>query len=380
MRNRIIYSAVASLVIFTFPFQGYGKTVAGLVKEGNSAYNSEEYDRAVTAYDEALKEAPDSPYAHFNRGAALYKKGDYAGAAEAFQKAALNSGDPEFEAKSRFNLGNAAYKEAEALKENDLQKALEGCSKSVSHYREALRLDPGLKEAAENMEMVRLVMKNILEEIQRQKEAGQKDGEKKEQAEEKLKEIIKEQEIALEKNRGLERSREDKGSSRDLDKKIAGLAEEQKAIRDKTEALSKEWPKDEGKDSSSDEVPASKHLENAAKEQDAAYGNLGQKNTEEAAKNQEEAIKELKEALDSGEKGSDNGAGQDDRDRQDKQQGQQESSPDEAGQSGGEQPQGQVSQGNLSDDAQEILNDEKENKEQRRALTIRGYKGVEKDW
>ncbi len=380
MRKKIICSAVASLVIFTFPFHGYGKTLAGLVKEGNSAYNAEEYDKAVTAYDEALKESPDSPYAFFNKGAALYKKGDYAGAAEAFEKAALNSRDRQFEAKSRFNLGNTAYKEAEARKENDLQKALEGCSKSVSHYREALRLDPGLKEAAENMEMVRVVMKNILEEIQRQKEAGQKDREKKEQAEEKLKEIIREQENALEKNMKLEKEQAGKGGSSDLDKKIGELADEQKAIRDKTEALSKEWPKDEGQNNASDEVSASKHLENAAKEQDAAYGNLGQKNTKEAAKNQEEAIKELNEALDSQEKGSNNdGAGQDKKDQQDKQQGQQEqSSSDEDKKAGSDQA--QAARANLSDDAQDILNDEKENRSQRKAIMLRGYKGVDKDW
>jgi Ca-activated chloride channel family protein len=380
LRRNIVYTVAACLIIFMFPLGGYGKTIAGLVKEGNSAYNAGEYEKAVTAYDEALKEGPESPYAYFNKGAALYRKGDYSGAAEAFEEAAMNSKDKQFEARSRFNLGNSAYKEAEGQKDNDLQKALEGCSKSVNHYQEALRLDPGLKEAAENIEMVRLVMKNILEEIQRQKDAGQKDQEKKEQAEEKLKEIIREQENALEKNMKLEKEQAGKGGSSDLDKKIGELADEQKAIRDKTEALSKEWPKDEGQNNASDEVSASKHLENAAKEQDAGYGNLGQKNTKEAAKNQEEAIKELNEALDSQEKGGNNdGAGQDKKDRQGKQQGQQEqSSSDEDEKAGSDQA--QAARANLSDDAQDILNDEKENKEQRRSLSIGGYKGVEKDW
>lgn len=378
MPRKNIYFAIVCLVVFTFPFKGYGKTVAGFVKEGNNAYNAGEYDKAVTAYDEALKEGPESPYAYFNKGAALYKKGDYPGAAGAFEKAALNSKDRQFEAKSKFNLGNSAYKEAEGRKDKDPQKALESCSKSVSYYRDALSIDPNLKEAAENMEMVRLVMKNLLDEIQKQKESSRKDQEKKQQAAEKLEEIIKEQEAALGKNKSLEMEKAGKGDSRALDKKIGELADEQKSIRDKTEALSKEWPKDEEEDNVSDKVPVSKHLENATKEQDAAHGNLGQKNTKEAAKNQEGAVKELKEALDSQQKDSNNGAGQDEKGRQEQQQ--QASSSSEAKNNGSDQRQEQAAMANLSDDAQDILKDEKENKEQRRAVAVRGYREVDKDW
>jgi len=371
-------------VIFIFPFQGYGKSPSALVKEGNNAYNAGEYDKAVTAYDEALKEAAESPHVYFNKGAALYKKGDYEGAIEAFEKAALKSKDPRFEAKSKFNLGDSAYRSAEALKEKDLQKALDGCSKSISYYQDALSLDPAMKEAAENIEMVRLVMKNILDEIKKQKESNQKDQEKRQQAAEKLKEIIRSQESALEKNKGLEKEKTGKGESNALNKRIGELADEQKAIRDKTEDLSKEWPEDEGEENASGKVSASKHLENATKEQDAAYGNLGQKNTKEAAGNQEEAIKELKEALDSQQNGSDNGAGQDNKDQQDKQQGQQDqqqaTSSNENRKTGTDQTQEQAAQAALSDDAQDILKDEKENKEQRKAVSIRSYKEVDKDW
>lgn len=371
------YIAIVFLMIFFLPLQGYGKTVAGLVKDGNNAYNAGDYDTAITSYDEALTEDPDSPYSYFNKGSALYKKGDYTGAKEAFETAALKGKDPQFDAKTRFNLGNTAYKEAEAQMETDLQGALEGCSNSVAHFQEALRLDPDMKEAAENMEMVRLVMKNILDEIQKQEDAAQEEQEKKEQAAEKLKEIIEEQEAALEKNRELQGEQAEKGDSARLKKEMQDLTDEQKSIRDKTEALSKEWPEDEGQDSASDDVTASKHLENAVKEQDAAYGNLDLNNAEEAEKNQEDAIEELKEALDSLEEEGNSNAGQDDTDQQDKQQA---SSSDEAQKDSSDQTQEQVSGAEVSDDAQDILEEERENKEKRRAVTIRGYKEVEKDW
>ena len=368
--RKIFYFTVACLLVFTFSIQGYGKTTAGLVKEGNNAYNAEEYDNAVTAYDEALKEAPDSPYAYFNKGAALFKKGDYAGAAEAFETAVFKSKDRQFEAKTKFNLGNTAYKEAEGMKGEDLQKALEGCSKSVSYYQDALRLDPDMKEAAENMEMVRLVMKNILDEIQKQKEAEEKDREKKDEAVEKLKKLIKEQENALEKNKQLQKELAEKGDANELNSNIGELADEQKTIRDKTDALSKEWPT----------PSASKHLENAVKEQDAAYGNLGLKNTKEAAKNQEDAIKELKDALDSQQEDSNNGAEQDNQDQQGKEQGQQQEASPDTQKGATDQMQEQASMANLSEEAQDILNDEKENKEQRKAAIIKSYKEVDKDW
>lgn len=382
MSGKTEYIAVIFLMIFFLPFQGYGKTVAGLVKDGNNAYNAGDYDTAVTSYDEALTEDPESPYSYFNKGAALFKKGDYTGAKEAFETAALKGRDPQFEAKTMFNLGNTAYKEAEARMETDLQGALEGCSNSVTHFQEALRLDPGMKEAAENMEMVRLTMKNILDEIQKQEDAAQEEQEKKEQAAEKLKEIIEEQEAALEKNRRLQGKQAEKGDSAQLKKEMQDLTDEQKSIRDKTEALSKEWPEDKGQDSASDDVTASEHLENAVKEQEAAYGNLDLNNAEEAEKNQEDAIEELKEALDSLEEEGNSNAGQDDTDQQDRPQGQEQqaSSSDESQNDNSDQTEEQVSAAEVSDDAQDILNEERENKEKRRAVTIRGYKEVEKDW
>jgi len=140
----IIVSVVVCLLGFIFPMRALAKSPAGLVKEGNSAYNEGKYDKAISSYDEALKDAPESPYIYLNKGAALYKKGDYAGASEAFGKAALKSKDPLFEAKSKFNLGNSAYKQAEALKQKDLDKALEDCSNSIGDYQDALKLDPKL--------------------------------------------------------------------------------------------------------------------------------------------------------------------------------------------------------------------------------------------
>jgi Ca-activated chloride channel homolog len=375
----IILSALVCLLGFIFPMSALAKSPAGLVKEGNNAYSAGSYDKALSSYDEALKDAPESPYVYFNKGAALYKKGDYTGASEAFETAALKSKDQLFEAKSKFNQGNSAYKQSEALKEKNLDKAIELGSTSIGYYQDALKLDPKLKEAAENIEMVRLVMKNLLDEKSKQKESSKDEQEKKEETAKQLKEIVKEQESSLEKNQKLDAERTAKGDSPDTAKKIGDLSKEQKAIRDKTDALSKKLQGNNA--DSTKEDPAAKHLKNATKEQDAASGNLDQRNTKASADNQKKAVKELKDALEALQSNDKNGTAQDKNNKQtqqdktqtDKNVGQQQdSSPD--------QSQALSSTDKASADARDILNDEKAEKEQRRALAVRSYKEVDKDW
>ena len=193
MNKGIVIFTVIICTIFMGEHEGCCESTANLVRQGNAAYSKGEYDKAIAAYNESSVNAPESPYIYFNKGAALYKKGDYSAAIEAFEKAALKSKDPGLEAKSKFNLGNCLYRDAERQQDSDLNKAIEGCTKSVRYYQEALKLDPGFKAAAENIEVVRLVMKDILDKMNKQKEAARQQQEKVEKTAEKLKELVKRQ-------------------------------------------------------------------------------------------------------------------------------------------------------------------------------------------
>jgi Ca-activated chloride channel homolog len=381
VRFRNVASAFVCLLVFSFSSQALAKSPSGLVKDGNSAYNSGQYDKAISAYDEALKEASESPYVYFDKGAALYKKGDYAGAGEAFEKAASKSKDQLLEAKSKFNLGNSNYKQAGALKEKEPDKALEKCSTSISHYREALNLDPKLKEAAENIEMVRLDMKNILDLINKQKDARKDEQEKKQETAKQLQKLIKDQEAGLEKNQKLDTQRAGKGDTPKTTKEMSDLSKEQKALRDRTDGVLKDLQKAGDKTDSTKEDPAVKHLENAEKEQDAASGNLDQKNTKASLDNQKKAVKELKDALDTMQEKGNNNKGQNNAGQQDKQAGTEENNKGQQQASSADQSQSMTGSNNLSGDARDILNDEKTEKdEQRKALAVKSYKEVDKDW
>ena len=329
----------------------YADSPADLVGRGNAAYMAGEYDEAISAYEEASVDAPESPHIYFNRGAALYKKGDYSGATEAFEKAALKSRDLQLEAKSKFNLGNCAFREAERQQDSDLNKALEACTKSIQHYQEALDLDPAFNEAAENIEVVRLIMKTILDEINKQKEAAQKQ----QQTVDQLKELIKKQEKALDRNREIRDERSRKGDSDELRDRVQDLAQGQNDLKAETEDLAKNMPKPGGQNAQPAENPAEKHLKNAAKEQAAASGNLEQNHTEVAATNQEKALKELNDALSSLEQKQCGG----DQKQKQQQEGEQQTQPQQAepepSQDKKEQNEGPAAMAQLPDDAQQLL-------------------------
>ncbi len=363
----------------------FADSAALLIDRGNKLWIAGDYEGAIKDYDEAAVVDPESPYIYFNRGTALYKKGNYMAAIEEFEKAALKSKAPEMESKSRFNLGNCTFREAERQMDSDLQKALEYCQKSVLHYQDALKLDPEYKNAAENIEIVRLYMKNILDEIKKkEEEAKQQEQQAKENAED-LQELIKRQENALLKNRQISNS---KINPDEKNNKYNQLADEQKSITDDTRKLVNKIKSQSDQQNQAGENPALTHLNNAVKEQEAAEGNLSNSAPSIAEKNQENAVKELKDALTPPEQDQKKQqGGQQKESSQKEQQGQQEQ--DNQDQQEKQEPSQEQNQPRneeqaeileASEDAQDILDEEKENKKQRQMIKPFGFRDVEKDW
>ncbi len=378
--KHIVLIIIICCILLMPQMQAYADSPADLVGKGNAAYNEGKYGEAISAYDEATVEAPESPHLYFNKGAALYQKGDYSEASKAFEKAALKTRDIQLEAFSRFNLGNCAFLEAERRQDNDLNKALEACDNSIRHYQEALELAPAFNEAAENIEIVRLVMKTILDEINKRKEAQKHQEEAKKQ----LEELIEKQQSVLDQNKQLENERREKGDSQELRQKTDALAGDQKDLQQETEDLAKKMPKSGGQSTPQVDTPVEKHLKNAAKEQQTASEDLEQQDNKGANEHQEKALDELKDALASLNQ-EQNACKQKQNQQQEKQGGeqqkQQQASSDDKppeDKEGQEEKQDAVAQ--LSDNAEDILDEEKENKKQRRMNAPGGYKEVERDW
>ncbi len=369
-------------IFLNVPLSCYADSPADLVKKGNTAYRTGNYDMALSSYEEASVAAPESAHIYFNKGAAYYRKGDYSKAAEAFEKGAVKSKDTRLEAASKFNLGNCAFREAERRKDNDLDKALDACQRSIRHYQDALELDTGFTEAAENIEVVRLVMKSILDEINRQKQAAKKQQQALEGAAEKLKELIERQKTALERNQQIREEMRGRGDAPQIREEIRDLARYQNDLKGETEELAKNLAESLMKNAPKEKNPGEKHLENAAKEQQAAAGNLEQYHTSEAEKNQDKALRELKNALEALRDTQKSGIEKPASGRQQTEQQKQQdaSSADSSSGEKTHKKENLAEMEQLSDDAHDILDEERENRRQRSFQSTGGYRAVDKDW
>ncbi len=363
----LFISVAIHLAWLAVPQAAFARSAGTLVGEGNVAYEKEEYDQALAAYEEASVEKPESPYIYLNRGNVYYRKGDYGKATEMFEKAALKSMDLRLEAKARYNLGNCAFREGKRQTDSNLQKALEACQTSVSHYQSALKLAPDLHAAAHNIEVVRLTMKDILDKLKRQEEEAAGDEGRAQEIAERLGQLIDRQKRGLEQSEKLADEKAQRGDSEEMKNQSSELAEEQEAIKEETKALSQEL--EEQQKAQPDAAPspldeAGEHLDRSATEQAVAEERLRKGQPDNAKPSQQMALDELEKALEAlaGEQPQDQPQQEEDQSRQQTEQ---------------EKQQGVTRQNKT---AREILDEEKENRERRQLSSAGSYRPVDKDW
>ncbi len=184
---------IAVLLLAVAP-RVFAESAAGLVEKGNQAYAREKMDDAMSAYDKALEKMPESARILYDKGCALYKKGDYTGASDMFEKAATVSGDDDkLDAKIHFNMGNSMFKAAQSEK-SDPDAGLSAIERSISHYEKAVDLDPGLDAAAQNLEIARMTYKQLEEMIKQQQAQARQQQERQEQMKKDLKDLADRQE------------------------------------------------------------------------------------------------------------------------------------------------------------------------------------------
>ena len=391
-----------------------------LIKKGNALFSSGKYDEAITAYDEAAVHDPESAYIYFNKGTALYKKENYAGARDAFGNAAVKSKDIVLEAKSKFNMGVCFFREGERQKDNDLKKTLEVYGSSAQSFQEALTLDPEFSEAAENIEMVRLMMKSVLDQIKKQEEDAQKKQAQTQKTAEKIKELIEKQKDLLTKSQSLMKKDQLKATTegpsnqnnQNKNRQNQDIADAQKQLKTETQHLSEQLAKQASPaanapsgaspkmGTSPPEHPSKQHLDASVGEQEKAVARFSKDETQPAAEHQKKSLDNLNKALEA--------LKDDQKDQQKGQQQQQGQQGDQQQQKKGEKKKEQKNEngesqpssaenksadenkpdeneqqkfaGQLADDANNILDEEKENKKQRMPFSSGGFKKVDKDW
>ena len=366
-------AAVAALLLLSAG-PAAAESPRSLVQKGNLSLERGEADEALESYERASVDAPESPVIAFNMGNAHFRKGEWRAAREYFQKAALRSRDLSLEARAWYNLGNTAFRQAERQEDSDLEKSLEHYEEAVRFYETALEKDPELQDAAFNLEVTRLTIKDLLDRIEKQREMMEQQREKLQEVVDSLRSLARREAAAAREsgeldtaaNRGPrweERLEEASGGQKDISGDTG-------AVRKRLEEL---FPEDQRPQQAQQ---ALSHIDSSLVAQDEAVKDLGHKEPGSASRDQEGAREQLEKAIDAlteGQQPPDQQQQQQEQQGEDRQQ--QEEQPQE------QEPRQQPEQGERRDEtARSILEEEKENKKRRQEEAERGYKSVDKDW
>ncbi len=123
------------------------------IRMGNEFYKKQEYGKAIAEYSKALQAEPDNKTAKFNQANTLYRQDQKVEAVQIFNSLGRSEWTPSEEAEGKYLKARSFYNKGVILSQ---QKNLE---ESIEAYKNALRNDPGDKEARENLQKALLELK-----------------------------------------------------------------------------------------------------------------------------------------------------------------------------------------------------------------------------
>jgi len=144
------------------------------VRRGNRFYAQGQYGEAIAEYDRALTARAGALEAKFNKADSFYRLDDFAAAIELYKEVAAASRDMALVAKSKYNLGNCYFRAGIRQKDSSLQKCMEQLESAVSSWRQVLDIEPENKKAARNIEVARIIIKDIMDQLNKQKQQQEK--------------------------------------------------------------------------------------------------------------------------------------------------------------------------------------------------------------
>lgn len=415
-RNPPLVPAILAACLIAGAATCHADSARSLMERGNTAFKAGNWESALKSYDEASIDAPESPQIYFNRGATFYRQEDYEKASDAFKLAALKSVEPALESRARYNLGNCSFREAERQRDSDPQKAFKSCEESIKHYQDALNKDREFKKPAENIEIVRIYMKALLDEINKKKEEEQRKQEQQEDLAKKLKELIERQQKELGQNQQLVAAIQKNAAGTNVIQQIQTLSTNQLTLQTDTQTLSHQIEHSINPPPAPTNAPpvtasptnqvaapsppqytpeqleklgtVKTHVDNAAGEQQQAVQKLRQNQLQTAAPNQQTAVDELTKALEAlNDENQDQQQQQqpqnDDEKKDDEEKKDEKSEQQEQGQNEDKkEPESDEKKEEQKQAAQaeDILKEEKDNREKRQPMQVRGYRAVDKNW
>jgi hypothetical protein len=152
-----------------------------LVEQGNELYAQGRYNKAVEKYEQALVAGPDATQPKFNKADSYYRLEDFDSACGLLKEVAAESKDMKLVASAKYNLGNCLFRQAQKQGDSDLRKALDGYQQSIASWRQVLDMEPENKNAAHNIEVARLIIKDILDRLKNQQQEPNQPGNQQQQ-------------------------------------------------------------------------------------------------------------------------------------------------------------------------------------------------------
>ena len=157
----------ASLILLAGVSTFLGGEAHRRTEQGNKAYQQGKNDAALESYQKAQTIVPEAPQLHYDLGNVLYRQENWAGAAEAYERA-LGAAGTDLAPKAAYNLGNALFKDE---KYDDAVKA----------YMRALKAAPRDSDAKHNLELALRALQEQKQKQQQQKQQQPPKDQKKDQ-------------------------------------------------------------------------------------------------------------------------------------------------------------------------------------------------------
>ncbi len=149
------------------------QSVRQMIRDGNQLYAQGQYVEAINKYNEAEIEQPVAVEPKFNKANSYYRLDDLGRAIDLYRPVAAESKDMTLVGKAKYNLGNCFFQRGAKQRDGNLQKALEDMETSITYWRGVLDIDPQNEKAARNIEVARLTIKDILDQIKQQQQQEQ---------------------------------------------------------------------------------------------------------------------------------------------------------------------------------------------------------------
>ena len=138
--------------------------------QGNKLYKQGNFNEAINSYDQALLETPGALEPKFNQANSYYRLDDLGKAMDLYRQVAAESKDMKFVARAKYNLGNSYFQQGSKQKDSNLQKAIDDLKTAIGSWRGVLDIEPENKKAAKNIEVARLLIKDLLDQLNKQQQ------------------------------------------------------------------------------------------------------------------------------------------------------------------------------------------------------------------